>query len=62
MTIEDTSLPLNFRQEAYQGLQMVLRQLVDFYHRQQNPDAISAIVLKSRQRSQLFLNDLAESF
>jgi tetratricopeptide (TPR) repeat protein len=57
-TIEDTELPLNFRQEAYRGWQAILRQIVDFYHRRQNPDAISTIVLKSKQRAQAFLKEL----
>jgi tetratricopeptide (TPR) repeat protein len=60
-TIEDTELPLNFRQEAYRGWQIVLRQLVDFYHRRQNPDAISAIVLKAKQRAQLFLEEVTNN-
>jgi tetratricopeptide (TPR) repeat protein len=57
-TIEDTGLPLNFRIEAYQGLQMVLRQSIAFYSRTDNHEAIAQILLESQQKAQKLVNEL----
>jgi tetratricopeptide (TPR) repeat protein len=61
-TMNDINLPLNFRMEAYQGLQMVLRQLIDFYHRTENPEAIASITLESQQQAQKLLKEPLQEF
>jgi tetratricopeptide (TPR) repeat protein len=59
-TIANTSFTAELRMEGYRGLQMVLRQLVDFYRRAKNLEAISRIALKSQQQAQQFLKESIE--
>jgi tetratricopeptide (TPR) repeat protein len=55
--INNPNLDPDSRMEGYRGLQIVLRQLVNFYHRNENSEAIPRIFLESQQQAQKFVKD-----
>jgi hypothetical protein len=58
LTMQDPNFDLDFQLEAYQSFQTVLRHLVDFYDRQHNHQAMTAISLQARQQARQFLSSL----
>ena len=58
--LDDRSLALPVRQEAYRGLHRALAQLIGFYNQTQQPAALEEVTTQFKRHSQQFLRELMQ--